>query len=434
MISSVITQTQKAPSIPQTKMHRPWWRHLGQGFCFVLLALALLEGYFRLAGVGGGEFLQPDLQLGTKHIPDKQVIWRTEGFSNNRMSSVGLRDTEHTVSKEPSVYRIALLGDSLVEALQVDLNDTFGKLLESRLNQTVANGSVKGSIYGSLNGSLNNHDKNRRYEAINFGCGGYSTGQEVLQYEREAAKYKPDAIFLFYNRGDSLESVVTNKDRKKAEPRPYFYLDQSGQLKEDDSVLAANFDKLKPQPLRDFLGKNSTIYGALNQADFSLTLNEPHYRKIKGWLNSAVSWSANIMHPHEMNTAYGLSKPRPYISVIPTQASLLQQGLYSKAFYPDQDEMTVTKALISKLANQAAKNGQTFVLVIYPNIDHYSALTEQAKQLKILARENHFLYLDLSPAFLADPQPRSNFALYHFNKKGHITVANQLLRVFDNTN
>ena len=403
MISSVITPHQKAASDTKAKLHRHWWQIAGQSIGFILIAITLLEGYFRLAGVGGGEFLQPDLQLGTMHIPGKQVIWRTEGFSNNRMSSVGLRDDEHAINKAPGIYRIALLGDSVVEALQVDLNDTFGKLLESKLNTSLGEGSQ------------NKNSKIKGYEVINFACAGYSTGQEILQYERQAQKYKPDAIVLLYNRGDSMESVVNNKARKKAEPRPYFYIDQAGQLKEDDSVLAANFDKLKPQPIKDWLRQNSTIYGVLNQTDFLLTLNEPKYRKIKGWFTSIVSWPTKLRRSKSNTTS--------------TQDSILH-GTPKNNFYPDQDEMTVTKALIGKLAQHAAKNGQVFTLVIYPNLDKYAVLTDQAKQLKTMADENHFRYIDLSPSFLSDPQPRSNFALYHLNKKGHITVANQLFKLF----
>lgn len=413
MTSSVITQNRTMPVRTKEKLHHSWWRTPVQVILFFVLAVPLLEIYFRVAGVGGGEYMQPDLHLGSCHIPDKEVIWRAEGFSNNRMNSVGLRDTEHA-AKKSDVYRIALLGDSLVEALQVDLNDTFGKVLETHLN---------------------NSNPNKRYETINFGCGGYSTAQEFVQYERERSKYKPDAIVLLYNRGDSMESVISNKDRKKAEARPYFYIDQTGQLKEDDSVLTANFDKLKPHPIRDWLRRYSTIYSVLNQTDFSLTLNEPRYRKIKGWVNSAVSWSTNIIYGFRAHMKLAPTKPRPY-GVFGDRLSKRADAIrpYNEEHvgggYLDQDEMVVTKALIQKLAQQAANNGQIFVLAVYPNIDHYAALTEQARQLKVLASENHFLYLDLSPSFLADPQPRSNFALYHFNKKGHITVANQLYKVF----
>ncbi len=399
MTSSVITRSQKTPPIAKVEPHRLWWRYVGQGLGFILLALILLEGYFKLAGVGGGEFMQPDLRLGSCHIPGKQVIWRLEGFSDNRMNSAGLRDSEHAINKEPGVYRIALLGDSFVEALQVDLNQTFGKILEAKLNQS---------------------HRNKHYEVINFGCGAYSTGQECLQYQSQVAQYKPDAIVLFYNRGDSMESIVKQKERKRALPRPYFYIDQDGRLKEDDSILSANIDKLKPQPLRDWLRNNSTVYGVLNQTDFTLNLNEPLYRKLKGWWGSILSWSTNT----------GGASPAPTDPSYSSVSKPAQQQIS----YPDQDEMVVTKALIGKLASQAASQKQTFILCIYPNINHYAELTEQAKQLKAFATENHFVCRDLSPAFLADTDPHSNFFLYHLNQKGHTTVANQLFQTFCATN
>ncbi len=385
MITSTITYSTDTVDSKKGSKSAGFAKYALQSVVFLFLCIVLLEGYLKLAGVGGQEFLRPSIKMGCEHIPGKRVIWRLEGYSHDRLSKVGLRDSEHSITKEAGTYRIALLGDSAVESLQVDLNQTFGKVLESLLN-TKQRATV------------------RQFEVVNFGCSSYSTGQEVLQYESEIDKYQPDAVVLLYNRGDSLENVIHDKDRKHAEIRPYFYLDQNGQLHQDNSVLNNNMDKLKPQPIKDFLREHSAIHGVLTQADLSLTINEPRYRKIKSWIEALVN--------------------------LPKRFDPKNQSTLT-AIYPDQNDMAVTKALIERLANNIAQKNRTFILMIFPNIVHYDVLLQQAKQLKTLADNKHFRCLDLSSSFLADKDPNSNFIQYHFSKKGHEVVASQLMQVIN---
>lgn len=360
---------------------------MANGSCF-LVGLLILEGYFRLAGVGGQEFVQPDLKMGCRHIPGKQVVWRMEGFSDDKLSSVGYRDSEHSVVKPKGCYRIALLGDSAVESMQVRLNHTFGKVLESLLKAQLQKNSKANINY---------------FETINFGCSSYSTGQELLQYEQEVDKYQPDAIVLLYNRGDSLENIVKAKDRKRAEARPYFYLDETGQLKQDDSVLVAKQDRLIPNATIEFLRRNSAIYGVLMQADFALSLNEPRYCKLKNW------WQALLNLPSKLAG---------------------KREIVSKAFYSDQSDMAVTKALLERLNQEANDKGRTFILAVFPNTVNYKVLRKQANELEALAAERNFQYLDLSNSFLACKDPSSNFLQYHFSEKGHALVAYDLFNIF----
>ncbi len=364
------------------------WQGLWQTIAALVIGIFVLEGYFRLAGVGGQEFVQPDLKMGCRHIAGKRVIWRMEGYSADKLNSVGLRDSEHNITKPEGTYRIAMLGDSAVESMQVKMNQTFGKVLERLLNAQLHKTSMHNI---------------KQFEVINFGCSSYSTGQELLQYEQEADQYKPDAIVLLYNRSDSLENVVRAKDRKRAEARPYFYLDQSGQLQQDNSILLANKDKLKTNVLREFLRRNSAIYGVLTQADFSLSLNEPRYCKLKNW------WQALLNLPNKFNS---------------------KQAIISKAYYADQSDMAVTKALLERLSEETKEKKRVFILTVFPNIVNYKDLKEQAQELKALAGKKDFQYLDLSDSFLACKDPTSNFLQYHFSEKGHALVAYDLFNIF----
>ncbi|MFA5484708.1 MAG: SGNH/GDSL hydrolase family protein [Candidatus Pacearchaeota archaeon] len=82
-------------------------------------------------------------------------------------------------NKKEEVYRIIIIGDSIArgQGLDKELNSSFGKLLETKLN-------------------LNK--ENKIYEVIILAISGYSTSQEIILLEKEALKYKPDLILWSY--------------------------------------------------------------------------------------------------------------------------------------------------------------------------------------------------------------------------------------------
>ena len=76
-------------------------------------------------------------------IPDKGAIFvpnsyyrhNQEGFSEGYFNSHGFRDYERSYQKDPNTFRVLILGDSYVQAIQVALSDSFPALLEQRLNE-----------------------------------------------------------------------------------------------------------------------------------------------------------------------------------------------------------------------------------------------------------------------------------------------------------
>ena len=130
-----------------------------------------------------------------------------------RIDRDGLRDGEHPLAKPAGTLRIAVLGDSCVEALQVPAEETFVKRLESELAACPA---VAG----------------RRVETLNFGVSGYGTAQELITLRREVWKYHPDLVLLAVYPGndlaDNLRALSANTRR------PYFVPRGSG-LALDDS-------------------------------------------------------------------------------------------------------------------------------------------------------------------------------------------------------
>lgn len=363
-------ETKPTESAQPKRAHRPWWQVAAESLLLVAIAVAGLELALGACGVGMEEILQPDPVMGVKHIPGKAVIWRMEGYSADRFSSAGLRDVEHSVAKPAMTYRIALLGDSATEGLQVPMSDTYATFLQSLI-------STPG----------------KKTEVLNFGCSSYSTGQELLQFEHEVTQYKPDLTILLYNRGDALENVRKSGDFK-CEPRPYFYIDPAGRLAEDDGVLQFNAEALEPNPVVDWLRVNSRIFGVFNHANLTLSLNEPWYRKVRGWVTAPFA------------------KRKPKVA--------------ASTDYKEQDGTKVTSALIARLNEDCRKRGGKLLVVAFPNVVQDPEYGKQIAAVEQLGKATGFEVFDLTPKFRWNPNPKALFLKYHFSSAGHKFVAEKI--------
>src|SRR5689334_20246920 len=127
----------------------------------VALALILGEAALRLIGFSYPAFWRPDPLSGASLLPGMEGWQSGEGRAYVKINQRGLRDREHTLDKPAGTYRIAILGDSYAEAMQVDLEQTFWSLLSPRLERC-----------GFAGG--------RRVETVNFGVSGYGTADELL--------------------------------------------------------------------------------------------------------------------------------------------------------------------------------------------------------------------------------------------------------------
>src|SRR5262245_35310849 len=96
--------------------------------------LATAELGLRAFGYSAPIWYQPDALLGWSMRPGTEGWFTKEGHAFSQVNAAGFRDRERTREKPPGVYRIALIGDSAVEAFQVDLGQVLGPQLEARLN------------------------------------------------------------------------------------------------------------------------------------------------------------------------------------------------------------------------------------------------------------------------------------------------------------
>ena len=167
------------------------------------------------------------------------------------MNSAGFRDYERSKNKPENGLRIALLGDSYTEALQVKLEDTYGAIMEEKLKQCPVL-------------------KNRKVEVMNFGVSGYSTAQELMTLRYHVWDYQPDLVMLAFYAGNDLSNNSPNLEHDHL--RPYFVY-KDGQLVADMSFRDLKFWQRNRYAfsLVDFLPfwlvKNSRIIQLIRKVD-----------------------------------------------------------------------------------------------------------------------------------------------------------------------
>jgi hypothetical protein len=194
-------------------------------------ALLLAEIVLRVIGFSAPVLWTYDDVAGSKLLAGAEGWYRDEGEAFITINRDGLRDREHSRTKPSNTVRIAILGDSMAEALQVPLESTFWSVLERQIKNCKAFGD-------------------RNVEIINFGVSGYGTAQQLLTYQHRASAYSPDVTVLAFYAGNDVRN--NSKELEPFKLRPFFNI-RNGSLVLDNSFLSdreylsfkSNFDKRK---------------------------------------------------------------------------------------------------------------------------------------------------------------------------------------------
>ena len=188
---------------------------LGLAMLSIIVTLFLLEFFLRVTRcqlpVGMNIVpVQWSQTVGVTNWPGFVGLYTKEGRSCYTINAEGWRDIEHNQEKPAGVYRIAVIGDSYVEALQVELENTFWNRLKIDLQQ-----------------------QGQNVEVLAFGMSGFDSAQayETLRYH--AIHYAPDlVIFMFVPGNDLQDAVRTIIDIPW---KSYYTIDESGNLVQDRS-------------------------------------------------------------------------------------------------------------------------------------------------------------------------------------------------------
>ena len=151
------------------------------------VCLLALEGILRAAGVEYPVFYRLDAHLGGTFRPGVTGWFQAEGRSWVSINAEGMRDREHAIAKPPGTYRIAVLGDSMAEAMSVPMGRNFCAVIERRLNGCSRLGG-------------------KTPETLNFGVSGYGTAQELLMLRERVWQFQPDLILLAMFPGNDIRN------------------------------------------------------------------------------------------------------------------------------------------------------------------------------------------------------------------------------------
>jgi hypothetical protein len=178
----------------------------------LLVGLVICELLLRLLGVSYPVYVWTDPVRGVAHIPGAQSGKQYAGHSWVEINSDGWRGPEVALKPPPGTFRIALLGDSYIEAFEVPFEKTVGEVLEARLS------ALRGSPV----------------EVLNFGMGGYGTTQQLLTLQHEVWKYSPDLVLLAVTTGNDISDNY--RPLKGADYVPY-HVFRGSELVLDSSFL-----------------------------------------------------------------------------------------------------------------------------------------------------------------------------------------------------
>jgi hypothetical protein len=95
----------------------------------MVVMLIVLEAVLRTTHLFGARvsWTEPDPEIGWRFTPGHEYWVQKENDHpiTGRINSLGYRDRERSRDKPDGTYRVAVVGDSYVEALQVELDSTF---------------------------------------------------------------------------------------------------------------------------------------------------------------------------------------------------------------------------------------------------------------------------------------------------------------------
>lgn len=201
----------------------------------VVAALLVAEVGLRLIGFRYLLLYREDADVGYSLRPGAEGWWREEGEAYIRVNSDGLRDREHAKEKPPGTLRVAVLGDSYAEALQVPAESAFWSVAERSLQDCAALGG-------------------RKVEFINFGVSGFSTARELILLRTHVRQYSPDVVVLLFTTGNDVrDNSKLLASKYEGLPLPYFVY-ENGALVLDDSLIRQRNESLKFRFRESFAG------------------------------------------------------------------------------------------------------------------------------------------------------------------------------------
>ena len=393
----------------------------------ILFALLLAEVGLRIIGFSRPYFYAYDENLGWTLRPETNGWFRKEGAAYIHINNAGMRDDrDYVIAKPNGTFRIAVLGDSFAEALQVPTAQTFWSIMQDRLSSCSA-----------LAG--------RRVEVLNFGVSSYGTAQELIMLRKRVWQYSPDLIILAFTPANDVRN--NSRVLEHDELRPYFVL-QNNELTEDDSFRQSPGFRQK----QSFL--NRTLYRFINYSRVLQLINGVRDDIVT---RRQLAQSSNTPQPQAQETPSDtpIREPTRAQFAVSAQTSTSEAGIDAAAYGPPQDSSwsdawLVTEAMIAEMNREVIQHGAQFLVVtvtsgaqVNPDLAARRALLANAhttdlfyveERIQSIGGREHFPVLTLGQPF-AQYALEKKVALHgfglglnlgHWNAEGH-RLAGQMI-------
>jgi hypothetical protein len=205
---------------------RSWLVNILLGIGTLVLALAAAESGVRLFAPQPIGLSHQDRYGLALHYPS---ITRFLPQFGHRVSfnSAGMRDREHALEKQAGTFRILLLGDSFMEALQVPADSMLATLMERDLTRATG----------------------RPVEVINGGVSGWGTGDELRYLTRYGLAYHPDLVVVAM----TLHNDISDNLRRE------WYTMQNGVLADRDPQPMSR-SQFKVLEMKAFVATHLQLY------------------------------------------------------------------------------------------------------------------------------------------------------------------------------
>lgn len=327
---------------------------IGLALCLLELLAHLLPMPYPLAQ---NQFYACHTGLGWTGQPGYEGVIEGPHFRQAvSFNSLGMHDTEHPLEKPAETFRILMLGDSYVHAVQVPETATAHQRLEENLAQEAP----------------------PNVEVISGGVINWGTNQQLLFYRSQGRRFQPDLVLLlFFIGNDFLDNLPGNVMTVRGRNcyAPYFTLCEG---------------RLQPDPLR-------YAPGLRHRSEACAPVRRSLFEGM-GWLyqhSRLYQQLEPLLIQYQPRPVFGRAYPSSF------------SALYLE---PEEAELErawqVTLATIAQLRREVEADGSRFALaIVSPAIVVQLAALTPAEQARFLAD---------NPAFAQAQADRPNQRLAGF--------------------
>lgn len=179
-------------------------RALAYGIKFAAAALVTFvcfEAYFRATEISLPSFVVDDPVLGRTFRPNARAALVQEGFYMDRINAYGYLGPSYPRERKEGTLRVALIGDSFVEAFQVFPDYSLRSVLERELSKRL----------------------DRPVEVLNFGRSGQDLRTMYAYYKDLVTRFQPDVTLFVV-----IDHAFLGSDKSLG---PVCYLDDEDSLR-----------------------------------------------------------------------------------------------------------------------------------------------------------------------------------------------------------